>query len=622
MSLTVKEGNYASMGVTQRNSKTYFTFECEKEDKCNLVLIDKDSKEENIIEVPEEYALGSLRSVEISGINIKNYNYYYKINGVKIIDPYATKIVGRENWNDSSREKSGFEIFAGVATERFNWGNDRQPEIKKSDMVMYKLHVRGFTMEGKRALAGTFAGVKEKISYLKSLGVTTVEIMPVYEFEEMKISSVSTGKLPDYVTWTKEPEDVIEKPQKSNKVNGINYWGYVPGNYFSVKASYAKNPQNAVNELKSLIKELHKNKMECVMEMFFTENVNHNLIIDSLRYWVRKFHVDGFHLLGEKLPITAIAQDVMLSRTKIFYHSFPENVLFSQKKYKHLYYYEDEYLYPIRKILNHINGDMSEFINQQKKQNENYGFVNYIASNNGFTMADLFMYNDRHNEANGESNTDGSAWNFSNNCGIEGISQKKFVKAVRQKQWRNAMVMLFMAQGVPLIWEGDEFENSQKGNNNAYCQDNPIGWANWKKTKRQASDIKFVQQLAEFRHKHALISYEAPYHFNDYLTKGMPDVSYHGQAAWVPGIDKKMMALGEMYFGEYSGKGQESVYVAYNFFSGESSVALPTLPNDKKWYTVMDTSLETEPFYKEAVLEDNQQKVTVNEQSIKILVGR
>ncbi|WP_027421737.1 alpha-amylase family glycosyl hydrolase [Lachnobacterium bovis] len=621
--LTVKEGNYAIMGVIQEENKVYITFEGEKEEQCKVVLLNHQTKEKEIIEVPDEYVLGSLRSIEIDNININEYDYYFEINGQKRIDPYSRKIVGREKWNNLSRKNNSYEIYSSTDKHDFNWKNDKQPEIPKDKMIMYKLHVRGFSMDTKKEDAGTFSAIKDKIPFLKSLGITTIELMPIYEFEEMKIKGTNLAKLPDYVKWTNKSDDVIVAPKKEKKTVGVNYWGYVPGNYFAVKTSYAYKKDRASIEFKELVHELHKNNMECVMEMFFGGNLNHNLILDSLRYWVREFHVDGFHLLGNNLPITAIAQNVMLSRTKIFYDDIPGEVLDNQKTYKHLYLYKDEYLYQARKILNHINGDMSEFINQQKKQNSKYGFVNYVASNNGFTLADVFMFNDRHNEANGENNSDGNAWNFSNNCGFEGFSQKKYIKFMRQKQWRNALVMLFMAQGVPLILSGDEIQNSQKGNNNAYCQDNKIGWVNWKKGKSQDSDIEFVKNIIKFRNDHPMISNTNPYYFNDCLTKGMPDVSFHGESAWVAGIDKQMMALGEMYYGEYdSNNTKESIYVAYNFFSGVSTLALPSLPENKQWHLLMDTSLEKKPFLKEAVKLKNQQKLTINAQSIKILIGR
>ena len=213
-----------------------------------------------------------------------------------------------------------------------------------------------------------------------------------------------------------------------------------------------------------LIRKLHQHGMECVMEFFFPKGTDQNLILAALRFWVREYHVDGFHLLGENLPMTAIAQDKRLSRTKIFYTDFGDAGE-KERSYRNLYVYKDEYQYPARKMLNHFGYDLDEFIDQQRKQGSVLGFVNYISDNNGFTLADLFMYNERHNEDNGENNCDGNAWNFSNNYGVEGPTAKRYINRLRKRQWRNAILMIMMAQGVPLLWSGDEFGNSQAGNN-------------------------------------------------------------------------------------------------------------------------------------------------------------
>jgi glycogen operon protein len=472
-----------------------------------------------------------------------------------------------------------------------------------------------------KRICGTFSAVTEKLDYLESLGITTVEFMPVYEFEEMTIPV--RREIPDYIKWEKEPDDRIVLEDEAPQADGrVNYWGYTQGNYFAVKAAYGKKPECAAQEFKELVEALHARKMECVMEMFFPGEENQNLILDALRYWVRCFHVDGFHLLGENLPITAIVQDVILSRTKIFYTGFDGNVVNPAKKYKNLFIYKEEYQYPARKILNHINADMVEFTNQQKKQGEQVGYVNYISSNNGFTLADVFMYNDRHNEENGEGNSDGDPWNFSSNYGVEGPTRRRYVLNLRHRQWRNAILMLFLAQGVPLLWGGDEFLNSQKGNNNAYCQDNPIGWMNWKNAKAHEADIAFVREVCEFRKAHKVLSTEKPFRFSDYRTLGFPDVSYHGESAWLLGFDLGRMNLGLMYCGAYAGEDEPDVYVAYNFYSAVSTLALPKLGKEKKWYLVIDSAREKEPFVREEEPAENQQSISLHPQSICVLIGK
>lgn len=624
MKRIIKEGNYAKLGVQQQREWTIFTFSSEKEDQCCIALIStKDCNKKEKIEVPAAYCLGSLRSVAVRDLALGDYVYYFEINGNKVMDPCAHAVMGRQIWNDRDRARNGYEIFDAFAEEEFDWGKDMAPEIDRSDMVMYKLHVRGFTMDsGTKSVPGTFRALMNRISYLKKLGVTTLELMPVYEFEEMELPQ--PVKLPDYIKWDTQKDDMI-KPQEQELAvkNKLNYWGYGPGNYFAVKAAYAAEPGHASTEYKTLIKRLHENGVECVMEMFFPDNTNHNLILDALRYWVREFRVDGFHLLGENLPVTAIVQDKLLSRTKIFYTNFDEGACQKERKYKNLYVYRDEYLYPARKILNHLNGNMRDFVDQQRKQGAYLGYVNYITSNNGFTLADLFMYNDKHNEANGEDNLDGCEWNFSSNYGIEGPTRKKYINKLRRQKWRNSVIMVLMAQGVPLIWSGDEMCNSQQGNNNVYCQDNPIGWLNWKNEKTHRQEIDFMRKMIEFRKEHPIISNEMPFQFSDYHSIGCPDLSLHGENAWVLEPDAKRLCLGMMYCGRYSTDQNktEDVYVAYNFLSAVSAVALPKLAKDRLWFQVVDSSEEKMPFLEE-LRPCQQRKININPQSICIFVGR
>ena len=402
----------------------------------------------------------------------------------------------------------------------------------------------------------------------------------------------------------------------------MNYWGYEPGNYFAVKASYAADPLHASREFRMLIHRLHENGMECVMEMYFPEKVNHNLILEALRYWVREYHVDGIHLLGEHLPITAIVQDGMLSRTKIFYVDFEEKACAASRKYPNLYIYKEEYQYPIRQVLNHINGNMRDFADQQRKQGAFLGYINYIASNNGFTLADLFMYNDKHNEENGEQNLDGSSWNFSNNYGVEGPTRKRYINALRKLNWRNAVLMLMLAQGVPLLWSGDEMGNSQNGNNNAYCQDNPTGWVNWKNEKSHRRQIEFLQQVIAFRKEHTVLSNPMPFQFSDYKSLGYPDLSYHGTSAWMLEPTPDHLCLGMLYCGAYAQNEKEpDVYVAYNFLAAATELALPKPRKGKQWVVCIDSGEEDAAFL-DAPKPVSGGKIILRPQTICVLESR
>lgn len=597
MSLIVKEGNYLTLGAKMSKKEMIFTFVAEKEDNCRIVLIHKETKEREYIAVPEEYCRGSLRSAAVSGVKFQEYDYLYEINGKEQLDAYATAIIGREIWNDVSRKENKYKLLGGFDNGTYAWGTDKNPEIAKSDMIMYKLHVRGFTMGLKTAgkTRGTFHALKKKIPYLKELGITTVELMPIYEFEEMPIQEEL--QVPDYVKWEAEENDKIQPVLLDKQEKKMNFWGYGEGNYFAVKASYSSIPEKASIEFKKLVREFHDNNMECVMEICFPETISHVFIMDVLHFWSREYHVDGFHLLGQSLPIGSIVHDPLLSRTKIFADTFYGDCD-SKRKYKNLFIYKEEYQFPARMLLNHYDTDIKQFANQQKKQNENYGFVNFIAGNNGFTLADLFAYNEKHNEANGEHNRDGSDYNLSYNYGIEGVSRKRFVNDIRRNKMRLAFTMLMYAQGVPLIMAGDEFGNSQCGNNNAYCQDNEVGWVNWNSFSKYKDDREFLKTLIAFRKTHKLIAQEQPFRFTDYRSAGVPDMSYHGENAWISQIDHGRKTLGVMYCGAYAKdrQMQEDIYIGYNFTAEETSLALPSLAN-KKW-TFLGEILEEQRFVK------------------------
>lgn len=629
MKTIIREGNYAKLGVALQQEWTIFTFCGEKEDRCAVVLVDKKSEAVKKIDVPEEYCLGSLRSIAVKNLTVEEYVYYFEINGKKVMDPYARGIMGRYKWNDLSRKKQKYEVYGEFIPEDFDWGKDRAVEIARSQMVMYKLHVRGFTMDsGTKSMPGTFRALMNRIPYLKKLGITTVELMPVYEFEELEFPKESK-KLPKYIPWKEETTDLIKPHRKQEQDPRLNYWGYKKGEYFAVKASYAAEPHRASAEYKLLVKRLHEKQMECVMEIYFPDDTNHNLVLDVLRFWVLEYHVDGFHLLGGNLPITAIVQDNLLSRTKIFYTGFDERVVNTKRKYKNLYVYKDEYMYPVRRMLNHQDGNMRDFVDQQRKQGYNWGYVNFISSNNGFTLADLFMYNEKHNEANGEKNQDGSNWNFSSNYGMEGPARKKYINTIRRMKWRNSILMMFMAQGVPLIWEGDEMCNSQQGNNNAYCQDNKTGWLNWKNESTHRKEIQFLRQVAEFRRKHPIVAHEQPFKYADYRSIGCPDLSFHGENAWIMDSFSGRQCLGIMYCGGYACsekdtkgmKAAEDVYVAYNFMFSMSALALPKLPGGRRWYLVIDTAEDKMPFLEEPRLCGGE-RINIRPQAICVLVSR
>lgn len=618
MDFLIKQGNYLKMGAVICPDSVIYTFEGEKEEQCNILLYEKGTKNVVRIPVPSDYCIGSLRSIEICGLETDKYDYNYEIDGCEMTDPYARRIVGREKWADMTRKEEQFALRSGFSQSDFNWQEDSRPQIAKEDMVMYKLHVRNFTMDSASdgVKKGTFEAVEKRIPYLKEMGFTSIELMPVYEFEELVLKKKEA--IPDYVDWKKE-----EMREEVPAVEKVNCWGYTTGNYFAPKASYAAggNPEDS---LKRLVYSLHKAQMECIMEMYFPAGTNPNLVLEALRYWVMEYHVDGFHLIGENLPLTAIVQDLILSRTKLFCDHFDESLLSQRKQKPYLMVYRDEFLYPARKVLNHQDGNFAELFDQIKKQGKDMGYVNYLASNNGFTLADLFMYSEKHNEENGECNADGIDWNYSANYGVEGPSRKKYVMQIRERQMRNAITLLLLSQGIPMVMEGDEIANSKNGNNNSYCQDNKTGWVNFRLKQSQEKYREYVRKMIAFRKEHPILHPAKPMQMHDYKGKGYPDLSLHTDAAWMTGITSGNLAIGLMYCGDYAkrqdGTPDDMIYVAYNFHTGKQFLALPKLPKGKKWYKVLDTGLEGG--FLESPLCVDASSIEAAGMTIQILVGQ
>lgn len=604
MAEQIKEGNYSRFGASRASNGICFTFEGEKDSECAVRLYEKrkHSGRENSyrdISVPKEFCIGAVRSVRIEGLDASQYDYNYVIDGKIVVDPYARRMVGREKWGDYSRREVHYEVRSGFDFSEFDWNGDHCPEIPGADMVLYKLHVRGFTKDGGVAgrHKGTFAAVTEKIPYLKNLGVTTVELMPAYEFEEL-IPPKHEEQSMDFDGWAPQAVEGYrlmqqkEHEEKEMALPRVNYWGYGSGNYFAPKTSYAAGSSASV-EMKEMIRSLHAAGMECVMEMSFDAQINPNYVVEVLRYWVLEYHVDGFHLLCPQAVVASVICDVLLRRTKIFALQFPPEAWKHPCSYPHLYVYNDEFLYTARKLINHQEGNLVEFLNQQKKQHPVIGFVNYFANNNGFTLADTFCYVTKHNEENGEDGADGSDWNYSVNCGIEGPSRKKKILQQRKQLMRLAMAAVILAQGVPLILAGDEFGNSQGGNNNAYCQDNRTGWVNWKQLEKNQEYFRGVKELLAFRKEHPCIRSRLPVQMKDYQSLGMPDLSYHSTQAWNSEIYPSMQTVGEVYSGAYHNE-EGDLYIGWNFSPDWISLALPQTVSEKEWRISFGNALISE----------------------------
>lgn len=586
------EGNYSGFGAGRLADGICFTFEGEQERDCAIRLYDrrgkKDQQRSRDIPVPKENCIGAVRSICVRGLDETRYDYNYVIDGEVVVDPYARRIIGREKWADERRLASDFVVRSGFDLGEFDWQGDRHPEIARTDMVMYKLHVRGFTKDDaglKPSVRGTFAGLIEKIPYLKELGVTTVELMPVYEFEELVLPEPEHAGM-NFDGWAPQAVEGYrllqqrEAEQHKKDALRINCWGYGDGDYFAPKAAYAAG-KSASEEFRMLVRALHAAGLECVLEMSFSGSENPNYIVDVLRYWVLSYHVDGFHLLADMTAVESAICDVLLRRTKIFALHVPDAVWEQPVSYPHVYVYNDDFLYTARKQVNRQEANLVEYLNQQRKQHPAVGFVNYFANNNGFTLADVFAYAQKHNEANGEDGADGNDWNFSVNCGIEGASRKKAIRQQRERLMRLAIASVVLAQGVPLILAGDEFGNSQNGNNNAYCQDNRVGWVNWKQRERYADFFAYVKELLALRRDNPCIRADEPFEMTDPKGQGLPDLSYHGAQAWSE-VFPSMQGVGAAYGGAYAGAEQD-LYIAWDFSQNGLTLALPKTAAGTEW---------------------------------------
>jgi len=480
-----------------------------------------------------------------------------------LIDPYAKDLVGKLRWGDAlygytignkredlsfdRRDSASLMPKGRVLETAFTWGDDRRPAIARQDMVIYELHVRGFTMQHPEVpapLRGTYAALATApvIDYLKRLGVTTVELLPVHSF-------LNDRHLAD---------------------QGLqNFWGYNTLGFLAPEMRYSASRK--VKEFKTMVKTLHSAGIEVILDVVYnhtcegnqlgptlslrgvdnasyyivnavnrryyddftgcgnTVNLEHpralQLVMDSLRYWVEEMHVDGFRFdLASALAresgkvenlggfFDAIRQDPVLNSVKLIAEPWDLGHGGYQVGNFPLGWAEwnDRYRDGMRSYWKGDSGMLGEVAHRLTGSQDLYGWsgkqphasINFVTAHDGFTLHDLVSYNDKHNEANGEDNRDGSSNNLSWNCGIEGPTDDPEVRSLRERQKRNLLATLMLSQGVPMLLAGDESSHSQNGNNNVYCQDNPLGWLDWKLDDERQALLAFVQHLVHLRRKH------------------------------------------------------------------------------------------------------------------------
>lgn len=591
---------------------------CKRE--CGILIT---GANKNSIKIPFErsFKVGDLYTILIKDVPFREFSYQLYADDKIVEDPYAQYVYGNEDWGVFHKGKRS--LVYGCKLNDFDWENDCCPQIPFHESIFYGLHIRGFTKHSssKVKAKGTYAGIIEKIPYLKELGITAIVCMPFYDFDEIIINR-------EYVDIKDDIKPFLEEDKKTWEYK-LNYWGFTDARYYAPKASFSCS-KDPVFECKQMIKELHRNGIECIMRIYFSDRTPHAFIYDVLKYWVIQFHVDGFQILGTNLPMELIANDPLLGRTKILSEYIPTqkicSALCEHDVFCNLATMNDEFMIQARRFLKGDEDMLYTIAMQFRRNPANQSVINYMTNYQGFTLMDLVSYDRKHNDANGEENRDGTEYNFSWNCGYEGKTKKRSVVKLRTSQIKNALIMIFLSQGVPMIQAGDEFGFSTGGNNNPYCQDNAVTWLNWNLLKHNHEIYDYVQKLVQIRKSHPIFHKEEEMRLMDYISCGYPDLSYHGEEAWRPQFENYNRHLGILYCGKYAKidrkKDDDFIYVAYNMHWDEHSFALPKLPKGFKWYEIINTQESgTIPFSDKIILE-SQKSITVPPRTIIILTGK
>lgn len=611
----VKRGNPELPGVHQIENGYHFTVLVEGEKEASLILYRKGSTEVLCeIPLPIEERVGSLSSVSVEGLRPWEFEYNFRIGGAIVSDPYARALTGGTEFGINEKPDD-IHRMRGQLCEMRSKTNRDSLYIPYEDMILYKLHVRGFSKHrlSKVKAKGTFTGLVEKIPYLQGLGITSVELMPAYDFEEYPTCTNEGGK------------GAFGRPHSN-----LNYWGYSKGFYFAPKGSFCST-EKPTAEFELVVEALHAAGIECLMEFYFPAETSPVFILEVLRFWKRWYGVDGFHLVGDSIPVQMIVRDPMFHDTKLLYLGFDVSQIYGRKvpAKRLLAEYNLGFLETMRKFLKGDEDQVTAVTWNLRRNFKTHGVMNYMTCQDGFTLADLVSYDYRHNEENKEENRDGSAYNYSWNCGAEGVTRKLSVLDLRLRQMKNAMLFMLLSQGTPMIYAGDELGNSQKGNNNAYCQDNIIGWVDWSKSRRSDEMQAFVKDAIAFRKAHRILHVDHEVQDTDYRAIGIPEISYHSNRAWVPNMEACSRQLGVLYCGAYVNNADENadsyLYIAYNMHWEVQEFALPKLPVSMKWSLAVDSGAKNETGVydggQEVAMEQGK-KFKVPPRTIMVLIGR
>ncbi len=643
----IRPGLYLENGSVIVPGGVSFTISSQNATSCELVLFKRNEYEPFAkIPFPEHYKIGNVYSMIVFELNIEEFEYAYSIDGPYdierglvfdkskyLLDPYAKAVAGQSKWGYKPEYANQYR--ARVVINDFDWGNSKQLGINMKDLIIYELHVRGFTNDLSSGVGypGTFEGLSDKIPYLKELGINAVELMPIFEFDELKDMRIVNGK------------------------RVLDYWGYNAVSFFAPNTSYTAGTEynREGDELKALIKKLHKNGIEVILDVVFnhtaegnedgpyisfkgvdnniyymltpngkyynfsgcgnTINCNHpivqNMILDCLRYWVTEYRVDGFRfdlasILGRNEDGSPMSQppllknlafDHILANVKLIAEAWDAGGLYqvgSFPSWNRWSEWNGKYRDDIRRFLKGDLGLANIVAERISGSHDLYdpiyrgnASVNFITCHDGFTLYDLYSYNEKHNEANGWNNTDGDNNNNSWNCGIEGDTDDENILKLRKRMIKNACAVLLSSRGIPMILAGDEFCNTQFGNNNPYCQDNEISWLDWSLLEDNKDIFDFFKNMIKFRKSHPVLKDS---------TKpalcGFPSSSKHGNLPWNTDLLEETKTLGVMLAGRNEKDDKDDIiYIAINAYWEKQDVILPDLPKGLEWRTAVNTAL-------------------------------
>lgn len=591
--LKIQNGNYEPLGASFDGKNSNFAVLCEGDVPVWLLLYRKKStKPFARLPFSESSRVGNILSMKIPDFDIREYTYNFLTGneGMEKIcpDPYARLICGREKFGIRGKKPEPEDKVPGETSVRCSFVNLKKAPVNTSpvcydEMIAYGVHVRGFSKKINRkditqAERGTFTALKKSIPYFKELGVNYISLMPCYEFDEL--SEEQDGM---------NGNAVCPDLQKKRRVN---YWGYVPGNYFAPKAAYAAT-EDVCGEFYDMVEAFHLEKIEVGMELFFPENITPKFMEEVASFWVKYYGIDGFRIYCNEIGKKHLATVPYLGRTKLIFGSWAaassgDNAQ-NKEQWKQIGIASNAFQNRLRSFLKGDFRTTESAFYAITANGAKTSMVNYMACHDGFTLYDSLSYDYKHNEANGEENKDGSFENLSWNCGAEGTTRKRNVQNLRMKMLQNAFVLLLLSQGTPYIYGGDEFGNSQGGNNNAWCQDNEIGWLDWRTPKCYEGLLSFVKKLIAFRKKHEVFHQKQPLRMLDTLSCGYPDVSCHGSEPWRMDFENDRHGLGLLYCGDYVKEPGEAVYVVYNMYWEEQEFYLPRPEKNREWHLVFDT---------------------------------